>query len=411
VTTESWIALAGVGLALVGYAAALVVHHVGRSTSVLPGLLAAGIGLLLGTWLVTTLALLAFVPAGLVVGDSLWAIIPLAAVPVTVVVLMRRGSRRFAGAFLTAGAVAWLVTWFGAVDRLRQLPGGGALLGAGAPVGFVALVIGVALLVVRDPAADPRHPDVQARKRRIGAFGAALMGRARMGPVTPAFIATIVTVGVLSAPEVPALAGVLLPVAVAVVATELELRILPRTVRPAIEAFHWVGRGELARFKAITGRSFPVTRGAATTWLATPASEADLSFRAELLVWLDRRPDALAVVAQMPERTPVERLQKALEADFIAWTADGHERGIDFDALARDVDDEAERLRADGLVAYRASQHRFAAGEGDWLAPLTTFRSRLGHAADGLHARSMRMATLIPTVVVALLFSIVAHAS
>jgi hypothetical protein len=107
----------------------------------------------------------------------------------------------------------------------------------------------------------------------------------------------------------------------------------------------------------------------------------------------------------MPERTPMERLQKALEADFIAWSADGHERGIDFAALAAEVTDEPERLRADGLVAWRESQHRFAAGEPDWPAPLAAFRPRLGAAADGLHPRAMRAVVLIPAVGSALVLS------
>ena len=70
------------------------------------------------------------------------------------------------------------------------------------------------------------------------------------------------------------------------------------------------------------------------------------------------------------------------------------------------MEDPDERRRADGLIAYRASQHRFAAGEPDWLAPLGAFRARLGAAADGLHPRAMRKVTLLPAVLVALFLAV-----
>jgi hypothetical protein len=404
VTVPSLIGFTGIGLALAGYLVALTVHHAGRSPRLPLAAVAVGVGLVVGIVLVNGAALLIGRFQELSQPGSLATVLTFGAVPVVVVALARRGSRRIAGLFVTAMAASWLaILWSGSVEMIDFTPGGRFVLGAGTPVGLVVLAIGVVLAISTDPAADPRSPEVRARRRRIGAFGGALMGRARLGPLTPAIAATMVALAVSLDPRLTGVPGLLLPVTVALIASELELRLVPSAIRPALEAFHWVGRGELARFKAITGRSIPVTRDGAAAWLATPETEGDLEYRSELLVWLDRRAEALAVVGRMPERTPAERLQKALEADYVAWSADGHERGIDFAELLADVHGEPERLRAAGLLAYRASLHAFAAGDPDWPAPLAAHRARLGPAADGLHPRAMRTVTLIPTVGIAVI--------
>ena len=181
-------------------------------------------------------------------------------------------------------------------------------------------------------------------------------------------------------------------------------------MRPAIEGFHAVGRGELARFQAATGGPIPTSTRAFRQWLAHhPATDANRPWRVEVLTSLREYGQARSELGRVVPSTGIERLHAASLGIEIDWTQGGPSNVEALAALAAEVgaDGTPERLHAEGLVAWWASRVALAAMDPGWHDPLARYRARLGSAADGLHATAMRRRTLTPAAIVAVVFVLV----
>jgi hypothetical protein len=390
-----------VGAWLVG----LVLHGLGRSTTLALAVVVFAIGLVMGASLSAALGFLERQPSiGTVIGSMWFLAVPL----IGVIALAMAGRRRAAGLLLAGTAVPWTAIWgWYIVEVLLGRDGATLLIVAMFLAGLGPLLIGAALIAAGDPmpVPDPNSPMGRPGSRRPGSMGHRLIADATYGAVGPAFVLAFVAAVSVGAvlPTQPIL-QLVLALAAAAVGTEIELRWIPPRVRPAIEGFHWVGLGELARFRAATGGASPTSRKGFQEWLERhPESEATRPWRIEMLNYLGDRGQARAEIERWTPSTSFERLHRASLLADIAWQDGGPAEVPTLAGLAAQTagDDSPERLAADGLVAWWSSRTALAAMDPDWQRPLATFRTRLGHAADGLHARAFRRRTIVLPMIVA----------
>ncbi|MBF6606909.1 MAG: hypothetical protein IVW53_15185 [Chloroflexi bacterium] len=183
----------------------------------------------------------------------------------------------------------------------------------------------------------------------------------------------------------------------------------PRPIARALEAYRWSARAAADRWRRLTGEPIPRTPSAARAWLEThPAVRRpeDLA-RIELLVWIGEFEAARRVVATLPERTPMERFDRALERAFVGFVAD---RDGDLEPVRRALGEleagptasDPDQLRlADLLLAVEDARQRAVYG-GDWLEPLLAARDRLGASVDGLLLGDLVRWTVRPLVILGL---------
>ncbi|MHB8459711.1 MAG: hypothetical protein ACYDAK_00070 [Candidatus Limnocylindrales bacterium] len=182
----------------------------------------------------------------------------------------------------------------------------------------------------------------------------------------------------------------------------------PRPIARALEAYRWSARAAADRWRRLTGEPIPRTPSAARAWLeAHPATgrPADLA-RIELLVWIGEFEAARRVVATLPEGTPMERFDRALERAFVGFVAD---RDGDLEPVRRalgeleaDPSDQEDLRLTDLLLAVEDARQRAVYG-GDWLEPLLAARDRLGASVDGLLLGDLVRWTVRPLVILGLI--------
>ena len=283
-----------VGAWLIG----LVLHGLGRSTTLALAVVVFAIGLVMGSALSAALGFLQRQPSiGTVVGSMWFLAVPL----IGVIALAMTGRRRAAGLLMTGVAVPWTAVWgWFLVEDLLGRDGATLLIVAMFLAGLGPLLIGIALIAAGDPVPvpDPGAPMGRPGSRRPGSMGHRLIAEATYGAVGPAFVLAFVaatTVGIVLPGQL--VLQLVVAVAAAAIGTEIELRWIPPRVRPAVEGFHWVGLGELARFRAGTGETVPTSPKAFQTWLARhPESDATRPWRIEMLNFLGEHAEARAEI-------------------------------------------------------------------------------------------------------------------
>ena len=178
-------------------------------------------------------------------------------------------------------------------------------------------------------------------------------------------------------PPVMALVGA----AVGVVAAFLSV---PRGLRRAFEAYSWLGRTEIERFKARTGGPVPTKPDEIEAWLAsTPSTPPTKLGRVEVLAFVGRFSEANAELDDVDATTPEERFETESLRQYIDWLATG---SVDYSALAAAVDrlppgSVARRMGAVN-VALAEARVRNMAGDPDWSGPLEAVRRSLGRDAS-----------------------------
>jgi hypothetical protein len=389
-----------------GYAYGLLAHHAGRSTLPATVLMAAGLGLSLGIGATATIGQLQRAPSA---GGAVLAMLSLAIAIAPVMVLGFAGRRRAAALYAAGAATPWtLVFGIHLVDLVTGADHAPLVTTAAFLAGAVPLVAAALVAVRPDPVplADPLAPAGRPGSHQTGALSRALMARTRYGEVGPSLVLGLVA-GLAVSTFVPAmpLAALLVVTAGALLGTELEVRWIPTSIRPAAEAFHWIGRGAIADFRAATGAAVPTRRGAIEQWLAmAPDTDAARRFRVELLAHLGRLDEARSAAQRLPDETALDRFRGAAAAADIDWKAG---RGAPIDeltALAEAVGPPGDpgRREAEGIVAWVASQARVAELDPAWPEPLARFRDTLGADAVGLHATAMRRPVLVTALVASL---------
>jgi hypothetical protein len=395
-------------LAIGAWLIGLVLHGLGRSTTLALAVVVFAIGLVMGSALSAALGFLQRQPSiGTVVGSMWFLAVPL----IGVIVLAWAGKRRAAGLLITGTAVPWTAIWgWYAVEVLRGRDGATLLILAMFLAGLGPLLIGVTLIAAGDPVPlpDSAAPMGRPGSRRPGSMGHRLIAEATYGAVGPAFVLAFVAasaVGIVFSGQL--VLQLVIAVAAAAIGTEIELRWIPPRVRPAIESFHWVGLGELARFRAATGEATPTSINGFRTWLARhPESDATQPWRIEMLNFLGEHGEARAEIERWSPASPFERIHRASLTAEIGWQEGGP---ADLPALASEAaetgrDGSPDRLAADGLVAWWSSRTALAAMDPGWQHPLATFRARLGDTAYGLHAKALRRRTIALPMIVAVGF-------
>ena len=390
-----------VGAWLIG----LVLHGLGRSTTLALAVVVFAVGLVMGTALSAALGFLQRQPSiGTVVGSMWFLAVPL----IGVIALAMAGRRRAAGLLVAGAATPWVAVWGSyIVEVVLGRDGATLLIVAMFLAGLGPLLIGVALIASGDPVhvPDPGSPMGRPGSRRPGSMGTRLIAETTYGAIGPGIVLAFVfaaTVGIVL-PTQPIL-QLVVAVAAAAVGTEIELRWIPPGVRPAIEGFHWVGLGELSRFRAATGEASPTSPKGFRAWLdRNPESDASRPWRIEMLSFVGEHAEARAEIERWTPTTSFERLHRASLAADIAWQEGGPADVSQLANLAAETGEggSPERLAADGLVAWWSSRTALAALDPAWQRPLATFRTRLGAAADGLHAKAFRRRTLTIPVILA----------
>jgi hypothetical protein len=174
------------------------------------------------------------------------------------------------------------------------------------------------------------------------------------------------------------------PVVAAAVATAVWPFALGRGVREAYEAFSWLGRWEVNRFRSQTGSAVPTDRDAVRTWLAQHPSPGFGGYaRIEMLAWIDDLAGAREELAAFPD--PTDPADEAEQIGLGLWL-DLLERGsYDPEPLheaIRHLPRGAGRSRAEVNLALLDARGRVADGRRDWWGPLADVRVDLGGAAS-----------------------------
>ena len=174
-----------------------------------------------------------------------------------------------------------------------------------------------------------------------------------------------------------ALVGAVIGVAAAYVS-------VPGDQRRAFEAYSWLGRTEIDRFKSRTGGPVPTKPLEIDDWLAsTPATSATRLGRIEVLAFVGRFAEARSELDAVDPTTPEERFETESLRQYIDWLATG---SVDSSALAAAVDrlprGSAVRRMGDVNVALAEARVRYMAGDPGWFEPLRAARAALGRDAS-----------------------------
>jgi hypothetical protein len=180
--------------------------------------------------------------------------------------------------------------------------------------------------------------------------------------------------------------------------TAASVLLLPRSLRPALEAFVWSGERGLEAWRAATGSSMPPTSiSAARRWLAAnPRTEANQWVRLEALLLVRDFATARSAIDALPMETAEQRVMRE---DYAA-TTDLLETGrADLGPLRAAAEAASGDEALDGHVAAALLESRMAiARDADWQAPLAAVRPRLGARADGVLWRGYARRRLVVAV-------------
>lgn len=155
---------------------------------------------------------------------------------------------------------------------------------------------------------------------------------------------------------------------------------VPAGLRQAFEAYSWLGRTEVERFKARTGGPVPTKPAEIEVWLAsTPSTPAMRLGRIEVLAFVGRFDEASAELDLVEPVTPEERFEAESLRQYIDWLANG---SVDHSALAMAVDrlpqGSVARRMGDVNVALADARVRYMAGDPSWSDGLRAVRAPLG---------------------------------
>jgi hypothetical protein len=181
----------------------------------------------------------------------------------------------------------------------------------------------------------------------------------------------------LLAPAILAAIGTGIGVAVAYLST-------PRGVRLAYEAYSWLGRTEMERFKERTGGPVPTKPADIDRWLASnPSTVKTRMARIEVLGFIGRYDEAREELGALESTTPAELFEAASLRQYIDWLESG---ANDFSELAAAVErlppgSEARRM-GDVNVALADARIRFMTGDAAWSNGLQAVRPTLGREAS-----------------------------
>jgi len=339
-----------------------------------------------------------------------WPIV--GAIVVLAGLLLRGGRLRLAAWFVAAAAAPWTIvsgvgvlSLYFVTERPDPIGAWLAFLAGAVPMLF-ALIIATAR----------RLPDVivatkppRGTGRSFGDVGAAVRAPALIGPfglsevaLLVAIVVTWFIVALLLPASTPQPVRLIVPVVVgAVLGAEAYIRAMPRPAREAFEAFSWLGEWEIRQVRALTHEGVPTNEFAARRWLRLFPERPELRWiRVEMLAYVKRFDDALAVAERMGSGTPSERFDRAAALDFADWYGGGKGDLPGIEAAAEELlpADGDERLRAEVVIAIANVRRNMAAGEDPIRAgaPLREVRKRLGHRADGQVGRALRVRIIRP---------------
>jgi hypothetical protein len=377
----------------VTWMAGWVLHGLGRSTA--PALSVALIAgsTFLGAMVTLSLGYLQSDPSPATAIDVGIAVVCPAAVAIW---LMAGGRRRAAGLVLVGSGLPWTTVM--TIYLVANAAGDSV-----DPVttilswlcGLAVVLIGGWLAALGDPAYEPdsaASPD-RPGSRQPGALTRALFSAATYGRPSPALIVAVPVVLVVTLVSGMPLVGAVAGTAALVAGTEIQVRWLPPSIRPALEAAVWVFRRESDLFRMETGSRLPVGLAALGRWVdQNTATGLPSLTRAELLALLGRFDEARALVAAGEPGRPFEVYRRAWVEAYSAWRQGNR---VDLDRLRSLVaavgdPDEPDRLLAEGQQAEFESQVRLADGDTGWLSPLAAFRGRVPAAAGGYPAYARR---------------------
>lgn len=159
---------------------------------------------------------------------------------------------------------------------------------------------------------------------------------------------------------------------------------VPNGRRRAFEAYSWLGRTEIERFKARTGGPVPTKPADIDSWLAsTPSTSATRLGRVEVLAFVGRFGEARVELDAVEPATPEERFEAESLRQYIEWLATG---SVDRSALAAAVDrlprGSTARRMGDVNVALAEARVRYVAGDQAWSHALEAVRPSLGRDAS-----------------------------
>jgi hypothetical protein len=207
------------------------------------------------------------------------------------------------------------------------------------------------------------------------------------------------------------LLAILVAIVAATVGTAVGVLAVPSGMRRAFEAYSWLGRTEIDRFKARTGGPFPLGAQRLELWLeATPPTPPMLYGRVEVLAFLGRTKEAAAEFALIEPQTAEERLEVATLRQYIDWIGDGTHDTSEIATLTRGFPVGSEWRRVgDVTVALAEARARHAAGEDEWSRPLREVRPKLGRGASMVALRDTWRRWWLAYLVYGLLVSLVAQ--
>ena len=159
---------------------------------------------------------------------------------------------------------------------------------------------------------------------------------------------------------------------------------VPTGIRRAFEAYSWLGRTEMDRFKERTGSPIPTTPPDIDRWLAsTPASPDTRLARIEVLAFIGRYEDARAELTGIEPTTPAERFEAASLHQYIEWLATGENDTTDLRFAAAGLPrGSLERRMADVNLALAEARIRWMERDPTWSQSLQAVRAGLGREAS-----------------------------
>ena len=264
-------------------------------------------------------------------------------------------------------------------------------------IGIIGIAFGL-ILIDTHRRALRRHPELDEppvpRRRVWNAASQAILGPSILG-LNLAALASVAfmimgarltaSVGhgldILGAIAVVALGSI----ATGFVATVAWFAAWPTRSRPAFEAFAWLGEWEIERFRALAGRSVPVTLAEMHRYVRNVHERPeDRALRTEILVVGGKLAEARAMAERIPDDTPFGRAERAGELDFIDWLEGGAGDGAELRAAVASIEpsDGPDRLRAEVALAMADVRRLVASRDDDPTAPLRAVRARIGPRAD-----------------------------
>ena len=159
---------------------------------------------------------------------------------------------------------------------------------------------------------------------------------------------------------------------------------VPADLRRAFEAYSWLGRTEMDRFKARTGGPVPTKPDDIERWLgSTPATSATRMARIEVLAFVGRYEEARRELDGLGATTAEDRFEAASLRQYIDWLETGVSDTTELTATAAGLaSGSVERRMADVNLALADARVGFMQRDRAWSTALRDVRPSLGRAAS-----------------------------